>query len=509
MYLHDVGELIYFDDLLSRAWEKSSSSGTSTNSSEKDTTTTTTTSDFDENLVVLEPMWITRMFRAVMTRRDLTGNFQEPLRESEMMVPVGVTMRAGEWREAWEAFLREGRLKRRLVEEYLWKEVPRKVQEKALLLLDRLDLICPLLPFGQAKAQDFLVPCVPMHYWEDKEETAAGMDYDQTNLVKVCVLDFIGFLPDALVMRVLLWGVREGMWAPPKLRRMKAELKLLSLMSMPTVVMTVNPLEHKVAIFIIKLVESHNHRLHQAVVAKGIWRVIRGFCQCAVEWTGAKKQTPAEFRVVFDPDGGSVLQGEEITEERVMHELHDGSEEASGGGGGGTTATTNGTTTSSSYSSSPGRGVGLLQIGALALTNEDFVQVGVLGHGGCSASVELVECHKLYELGLGPLFARKLIYPEVFPTYEREVAVAQALESLGPDVQQFFCRVIYHTLGAPSGEVVVMESLMAMAVCSICAAVTTSSYRANYHCTCRCQLPNYYHHDYDHDCCWFHYHPLS
>lgn len=98
------------------------------------------------------------------------------------------------------------------------------MRDKALLLLDRLDLVCPLLASAALAGRPpdvFLVPCVPLYDFGDDggEEgwTTATATATAALPPLLAVLDFQGFLPDTLLPRMLLEGVREGQWAPPKL----------------------------------------------------------------------------------------------------------------------------------------------------------------------------------------------------------------------------------------------------------------------------------------------------
>lgn len=70
------------------------------------------------------------------------------------------------------SFLNHGILQRELLDAYLWADAEASLRDKALLLLDRLHLVCPILPAAMLSRPPaaYLVPCVPLFDFDGEEE---------------------------------------------------------------------------------------------------------------------------------------------------------------------------------------------------------------------------------------------------------------------------------------------------------------------------------------------------
>jgi hypothetical protein len=137
--------------------------------------------------------WIARMFKRILTRRGAVSNPREDLKLRERQAPRGYKAGQRVWLSRWESFLNDGVLFRDLLEEYLWEEEEHQHIPRALALMERLDLLCPISS-DALESEMYLVPCVPLHYSNCRAKVgpADGVEEDRC----ICILDFKGFLPE-------------------------------------------------------------------------------------------------------------------------------------------------------------------------------------------------------------------------------------------------------------------------------------------------------------------------
>jgi hypothetical protein len=98
------------------------------------------------------------------------------LSAAEALAPQPFTQH--KWAKLWSSFLDQGVLQRELLEKYLWADVTPVVRQSTLLMLDRLNLLCPILPASDIARppQAFLVPCVPLFDFGDGTSSLAAAD---------------------------------------------------------------------------------------------------------------------------------------------------------------------------------------------------------------------------------------------------------------------------------------------------------------------------------------------
>jgi len=199
-YFHQLGEIVYFDDLRSEP--------------------------LMDTVIALDPLWVAEMFRKVLTRNDLVGEIGQEQQDCERFPPHHA-ISSKDWKRDFQRFLAQGVISKTVLEHHCWQgKLPTEINH-AIQLLNKMDLICPLTcDTSSGPASAYLIPCIPLQSWElvKPKVNRALESCGHVTTHRLCELDFCGFLSDALITRFLLRGCRDGTWRQPTFHQMIVDL---------------------------------------------------------------------------------------------------------------------------------------------------------------------------------------------------------------------------------------------------------------------------------------------
>jgi len=199
-FLHDIGEVVYIEDLVPEEEQS-------------------------DNLIVLSYAWLVRMMKAVLIRNDAKRDTKMPP-EYKRQRPH---KNQSDWSQMWEDLWSIGKLHGDLLQFRLWDEVPEAASNVVLRLFDRLDLMCAMPDDDPTDQVSYLIPSIALYYNTNRQglvQERLGSNPPALSGALIAFLTFSGFLPEGLLSRLLVQGVRVRVWKIIKVSYQRATVVL-------------------------------------------------------------------------------------------------------------------------------------------------------------------------------------------------------------------------------------------------------------------------------------------